>query len=153
MNLNITRFWLMAEVQSYRDWVGMVPLISKGQSYKDTPWVTPVNLRIVGARFFLLVGQPMQELLDVLACVSTNPERPAEQMNLKVDHLFYAQRDAYAKSQGVSDLVHFEMFPNPYGFEFDEGTSIYAWAYVQNFIDKCGMFDIGIDVLWIPTGP
>ena len=149
MNLSTTHYWIMDEVQEHRDYVRKLPWLGPQGQWVHEAWTPDADVKLVGARFILLVGSPLQNLVDVLSCITLNPEQPKSQMDLKKNYLFYGQRDAYARSQGVSDLIHFEMFPCPYGFEIGKGIPIYAWVMVQNFTDVCGMFDVGIDLFWV----
>jgi hypothetical protein len=103
--MNVERFWILE------------PIPPGEKSGRLLGEIRPDKgkLAIWGAQFTLLCDKEQQNNVDILASVSPHPnQRHQTQDDVKSSPLFfYAQRDAYAHSSGIHDLVHLVMLPEP----------------------------------------
>lgn len=115
-------------------------------------WIVPCDIKAIGARIILLCDGDLQRAIDLYGAVTIDSKEDFQHDDLKKNHLFYGQRDAYQHCSGMNDLVILDYLPYPYYFKFNKGDKIYFKGLANKAGELEGDYDVLIDLLYIPMG-
>ena len=81
--------------------------------------------RLIGVQLGLLCEKGNGT--EIYICVSYNDNHDSKDnfKDLKVDYLFYAQRDAYQEPPGIADILSWQMLPQGEYFEVSKDKPVY----------------------------
>ncbi len=88
-------------------------------------WKPQSEVRLIGVQFGLLCEKGNGT--EIYICVSYNDCHDSKDnfKTLKVDYLFYAQRDAYQEPPGIADILSWQMLPQGDYFPVSKGKPVY----------------------------
>ena len=83
------------------------------------------QVKLIGVQFGLLCEKGNGT--EIYICVSYNYNHDSKDnfKDLKVDYLFYAQRDAYQEPPGIADILSWQMLPQGEYFEVSKDKPVY----------------------------
>ena len=88
-------------------------------------WLGLKKTKLIGVQLGLLCEKGNGT--EIYICVSYNDNHDSKDnfKDLKVDYLFYAQRDAYAEPPGIADILSWQMLPQGEYFEVSKDKPVY----------------------------
>lgn len=105
-------------------------------------WRPERDVWLTGCAIGLLCSK--SDNMELYLAVSRSDELRAEEryfLGLKQDWMFYQQRDVYAASTGINDLVNYHFLPEGQGFLVRQGDPVYIKVGALNLDTKPRAFD------------
>lgn len=112
-------------------------------------WAPDPAVYIVGCQFLFLCCR--DTLFELYANVSHEQQLSTDQFvqELKRDHIFYAQRDAYTNPAGIANLIYNIMLPSPTRLVVSSTQPIYINMAALNIGDTASEYDIGVTLYYV----
>ena len=88
-------------------------------------WKPQSKVRLIGVQLGLLCEKGNGT--EIYICVSYNDKHDSKDnfKDLKIDYLFYAQRDAYQEPPGIADILSWQMLPQGEYFQVSKDKPVY----------------------------
>jgi len=116
--------------------------------YVLSKWKPKKDIWVTGAAIGLLCIK--NEYCEIYLCISKSPKLEPKNyfIGLKRDFMFYQQRDVYAFSDGINDLIDYTFLPDRQGFFIKKGETIYVKVGAINLTKKPLVYDAFCNVYY-----
>ena len=116
-------------------------------------WIPDQDIWIIGCAIGLLCCKA--DNYEIYLAVSRNPELEPSKflVGLKRDWIFYQQRDVYAYSTGINDLVSYQWLPTNSGVLVKKGEPIYIKVGAVNLMINALEYDAFCNIYYTLAEP